>query len=214
MILSRFSVTSSLIYDFLSKSDRKVSFFQSKEGLKPRPGFLSGLRRHNKRIKLKDYVGSSTLPGRYTATEVRFQLYLHCFCSLMTEWNKEKEHKQAKRTYQNIIFLKLTEELSSFETDRFVLSKTLFTSDKACTITKIWEISYLFVFRPQLLQIGVFPEVISVTSTNAVSFRFCGRRYFSETALSNGGGVRTEDGGVMLVGSDHYVGLEEIQRYL
>lgn len=116
MILSRFSVTSSLIYDFLSKSDRKVSFFQSKEGLKPRPGFLSGLRRHNKRIKLKDYVGSSTLPGRYTAAEVRFQLYLHCFCSLMTEWNKEKEHKQAKRTYQNIIFLKLTEELSSFET--------------------------------------------------------------------------------------------------
>ena len=101
---------------FLSISDRKVSFFQSKEGLKPRPGFLSGLRRHNKRIKLKDYVGSSTLPGRYAAAEVRFQLYLHCFCSLMTEWNKEKEHKQAKRTYQNIIFLKLTEELSSFET--------------------------------------------------------------------------------------------------
>ena len=60
----------------------------------------------------------------------------------------------------------------------------------------------------------MFPEVISVTSTNAVSFRFCGRKYFSETALSNGGGVRTEDGGVMLVGSDHYVGLEEIQRYL
>ena len=120
MILSRFSVTSSLIYDFLSKSDRKVSFFQSKEGLKPRPGFLSGLRRHNKRIKLKDYVGSSTLPGRYTAAEVRFQLYLHCFCSLMTEWNKEKEHKQAKRTYQNIIFLKLTEELSRHGSIRII----------------------------------------------------------------------------------------------
>ena len=34
----------------------------------------------------------------------------------MTEWNKEKKRTQAKRTYQNIIFLKLTEELSSFET--------------------------------------------------------------------------------------------------
>lgn len=56
------------------------------------------------------------------------------------------------------------------------------------------------------------PEVISVTSSSAESFRFPGRKYFSEAALSSGEGVRTEDGGVLHAGSDGCVGLDEIQR--
>ncbi|PFX24656.1 Breast cancer type 2 susceptibility protein-like [Stylophora pistillata] len=111
--------------DILSKCNERV---------KPLPGFLSGLRRHNQRIKLKDYVGIGTLPGRHTPVE--------------------------------------------------------------------------------LLQLGLSPEVISVTSSNAVSFRLCGRRYLSETALSRGEGVRTEDGGLLHIGSDGCIGLEEIRRYL
>lgn len=56
------------------------------------------------------------------------------------------------------------------------------------------------------------PEVISVTSLNAESFRFSGRKYFSESVLPSEGGVRTEDGGVLHAGTDGCVGLEEIQR--
>lgn len=55
-------------------------------------------------------------------------------------------------------------------------------------------------------------ELISVTSSNTESFRFVGRKYFSESVLSSEGGVRTEDGGVLHAGIDGYVGLEEIQR--
>lgn len=56
------------------------------------------------------------------------------------------------------------------------------------------------------------PEVISVTSSNAESFRFVGRKYFSESVLSSEAGVRTEDGGVLHAGTNGCVGLEEIQR--
>jgi len=106
----------------VSQTDGKV---------KPQPGFLSHLRRHNGRIKLKDIVGHGTLPGQFTTAE--------------------------------------------------------------------------------LIELGVSPEVISVSSSNAGSFRFIGRKYFSESVLTSGGGVRTEDGGVLHAGIDGCVGLEEIQ---
>ncbi|KAJ7372028.1 Breast cancer 2, early onset [Desmophyllum pertusum] len=100
--------------------------------VKPQPGFLSQLRRHNQRMKLKDYVGNGALPGQFSTTE--------------------------------------------------------------------------------LSQLGVSPELISVTSSNAGSFRFSGRKYFSEAVLSSEEGVRTEDGGVLHAGADGCVGLEQIQR--
>ena len=56
------------------------------------------------------------------------------------------------------------------------------------------------------------PEVISVSSSNAGSVRFDGRKYLSESVLTSGGGVRTEDGGVLHAGVDGCLGLEEIQR--
>jgi len=64
----------------------------------------------------------------------------------------------------------------------------------------------------QLIELGVSQEVISVSSSNAESFRFVGRKYFSESALTSGGGVRMEDGGVLHAGIDGCVGLEELQR--
>ena len=70
----------------------------------------------------------------------------------------------------------------------------------------------LCVLLLQLLELGVSPELLSVTSSNAGSFRFEGRKYFSEAVLSSDGGVRTEDGGILHVGTDGCVGLEEIQR--
>ena len=56
------------------------------------------------------------------------------------------------------------------------------------------------------------PELLSVTSSNARSFRFDGRKYFSEAALSSKEGVRSEDGGILHAGTDGSVGLEEIRR--
>jgi len=64
----------------------------------------------------------------------------------------------------------------------------------------------------QLIELGVSPEVISISSSNAGSFRFIGRKYFSESVLTSGGGIRMEDGGVLHAGIDGCVGLEEIQR--
>lgn len=64
----------------------------------------------------------------------------------------------------------------------------------------------------QLIELGVSPEVISVSSSNAGSFRFIGRKYFSESVFTSGSGVRTEDGGVLHARIDGCVGLEEIQR--
>ena len=51
-----------------------------------------------------------------------------------------------------------------------------------------------------------------MTPFNATSFRFKGDTYFSEAALCDKKGVRTEDGGIVHVGADGGVGLEEIQR--
>ena len=79
------------------------------------------------------------------------------------------------------------------------------------------SIKIIFVTDPavtmfQLIELGVSPEITSVSSSNAGSFRFIGRKYFSESVLTSGSGVRTEDGGVLQAGIDGCVGLEEIQR--
>lgn len=39
-----------------------------------------------------------------------------------------------------------------------------------------------------------------------------GRKYFSESVVTSGVGVRTEDDGMLHAGIDGCVGLEEIQR--
>ena len=70
------------------------------------------------------------------------------------------------------------------------------------------ECSFLF----QLIALGVSPDLLSVTSSNAKSLRFDGKRYFSGALMSSKEGVRTEDGGLLHVGTDGCVGLEEIQR--
>lgn len=87
----------------------------------------------------------------------------------------------------------------SFQTAHFL--KAIFSTDLPVT---------LLLF--QLIELGVSPEVISVSSSNAGSFRFIGRKYFSESVFTSGSGVRTEDGGVLHAGIDGCVGLEEIQR--
>ncbi|XP_068719868.1 breast cancer type 2 susceptibility protein-like isoform X2 [Montipora capricornis] len=63
----------------------------------------------------------------------------------------------------------------------------------------------------ELIELGVKQELLSVTPFNATSFRFKGDTYFSEAALCDKKGVRTEDGGIVHVGADGGVGLEEIQ---
>ena len=64
----------------------------------------------------------------------------------------------------------------------------------------------------QLLELGVSLEVLSVTSSNAGSFRFMGGKYLSEAVLTGEEGARTEDGGVLYAGDDGMLGLEEIKR--
>ena len=64
----------------------------------------------------------------------------------------------------------------------------------------------------QLLELGVSLEVLSVTSPNAGSFRFMGRKYLSEAVLTGEEGARTEDRGVLHAGDDGMVGLEEMKR--
>ena len=64
----------------------------------------------------------------------------------------------------------------------------------------------------QLTELGVSPELLSVTSSNASSFRFDGRKYISEAVLSSKEAVRSEDGGILHARADGSVGLEEIQR--
>ena len=54
--------------------------------------------------------------------------------------------------------------------------------------------------------------MLSVTSSNAGSFRFMGRKYVSEAVLTGEEGARTEDGGMLYAGDDGMVGLEEIKR--
>ena len=71
-------------------------------------------------------------------------------------------------------------------------------------------LSFFLLF--QLTDLGISPELLSVTSSNASSFRFDGRKYFSEAVLSSKEGVRNEDGGVLHAGTDGSVGLGEIQR--
>ncbi|KAL9974012.1 hypothetical protein ACROYT_G020541 [Oculina patagonica] len=115
-----------------TKSGHRETASKTECKCKPQPGFLSQLRQHNQRIKLKDYVGHGTLPGKYTNAE--------------------------------------------------------------------------------LIELGVSPEIISVTSSNAESFRFVGIKYFSESVLSSEASVRTEDGGVLHAGNDGCVALEEIQN--
>ena len=70
----------------------------------------------------------------------------------------------------------------------------------------------VYVFFFQLLELGVSLEVLSVTSSNAGSFRFMGRKYLSEAVLTGEEGARTEDGGVLYAADDGMVGLEEIKR--
>ena len=70
----------------------------------------------------------------------------------------------------------------------------------------------LFSLISQLIKLDVSIEVLSVTSSGAASFRFSGNKHFSEAVLSRNGGVRTEDGGMLHVGTDGNVGLKEIFR--
>ncbi|CAH3115249.1 unnamed protein product, partial [Porites lobata] len=105
----------------LSETDCKV---------KPQPGFLSQVRRENRRVKIREITGNAT-PGGFTTAE--------------------------------------------------------------------------------LLELGVSLEVLSVTCSNAGSFRFMGRKYLSEAVLTGEEGARTEDGGVLYAGDDGMVGLEEIK---
>ena len=80
------------------------------------------------------------------------------------------------------------------------------------TLRAIHGASALCCFTFQLIELGVSPELLSVTSSNATSFRFDGKRYFSESVFSSQEGVRTEDGGILHTGMDGVVGLEEFQR--
>ena len=54
--------------------------------------------------------------------------------------------------------------------------------------------------------------MLNVTSSNAGSFEFGDRKYFSEAVVTSEGEVRTEDGGILRVRKDGIVGLEEIQK--
>lgn len=54
--------------------------------------------------------------------------------------------------------------------------------------------------------------MIAVTCSNAKSFRFLGARFFSKDTLLTGQGVRMEDGGLLNVGEDGRIGLQEIER--
>ncbi|EDO34687.1 predicted protein, partial [Nematostella vectensis] len=67
------------------------------------------------------------------------------------------------------------------------------------------------LYMSQLDNLGVSGEVQAVTSANAGSFRFDGRAFCSEHARATEGGIRTEDGGLVRLGSDGRVGLEEIE---
>ena len=57
------------------------------------------------------------------------------------------------------------------------------------------------------------PAVASVTSDNAVSFRFDGSQFFSGQTQDASRGVRTEDGGLLYMADDGCVGLPEVARY-
>lgn len=53
---------------------------------------------------------------------------------------------------------------------------------------------------------------MAVTSHNAESYRFVASRFFSKETCASSQGVRTEDGGLLFIGGDGGIGVEEIER--
>lgn len=55
-------------------------------------------------------------------------------------------------------------------------------------------------------------DVMTVTSHNAESYRFVASRFFSNETCASNQGVRTEDGGLLFVGADGGIGVEEMEK--